>query len=379
MPIPQHCCAVKLRIEEAAYPPDLPFSRGIQSFRELQKHSADQGDRRLLLAISKVFYNGPAWNAGVKTNDVIDEIDGESTASKNLKETVEQLRGEAGSELTMVVRQPDSNEPRTLTITRGRVFIPTVEGHRQISPGEWEYTIESASDIALIRIKKIGPSTLHELRQVETKLRGEDIRGIVLDLRSGGGLLHDLVMVADSLLDGGMIGHVRSLDEVKTYEARPGTLFRNLPMAVLIAKVAATDRVFLTAALQDQGRAIVVGERTNGETYVNSLVPIPGRDEKIRLAVAVAHRGDGTPLLARPSKSSGLVRIQATKKSTTEKRLPNFIEPDFRVPFKLHATGEVTSGPPQSNDDPMLAKAIEVLRGTKAQAQSGPQQDSVSG
>jgi hypothetical protein len=150
-------------------------------------------------------------------------------------------------------------------------------------------------------------------------------------------------------------------------------------MAVLIAKVAATDRVFLTAALQDRGRAIVVGERTNGETYVNSLVPIPGRDEKIRLAVAVAHRGDGTPLLARPSKSSGLVRIQATKKSTREKRLPNFIEPDFRVPFKLHATGEVTSGPPQSNDDPMLAKAIEVLRDTKTQAQSGPQQDSVSG
>ena len=86
--------------------------------------------------------------------------------------------------------------------------------------------MESAKDIALIRIKSIGPSTLHELRKVEAKLRSENIRGIVLDLRFGGGLLHDLVMVADSLLDGGVIGHVRSLDSVKTYEARPGALFR---------------------------------------------------------------------------------------------------------------------------------------------------------
>ena len=68
----------------------------------------------------------------------------------------------------------------------------------------------------------------------------------MLDLRFGGGLLHDLVMVADSLLDGGVIGHVRSLDSVKTYEARPGALFQNLPMAVLIAQRAATDRVILT-------------------------------------------------------------------------------------------------------------------------------------
>ena len=333
-------------------------------------------EQEKLPTITRVFYNGPAWKAGVQVDDIIVEIDSETTASLKLQNVVEMLRGEENSEVEVVVRQPDSKELRRLTIERGRVFIPTVEGHRQISAGEWDYTIESAEDIALLRIKNIGPSTLHELRQVETKLRGQNIRGIILDLRFGGGLLHDLVMVADSLLDGGVIGHVRSLDAVKTYEARPGALFQNIPMAVLIAEHAATDRVFLTAALQDRNRAIIIGERTSGKTYVNQFVPIPDRDEKIRLAVAVAQRGDGTPLLGNRPHWSPATHFQVTEATERKRSLPRFIVPDHLVHARLHGNSDKAPDPPPLADNPMLAKAIEVLRHTASRApSSAPQED----
>ncbi len=332
---------------------------------------SNQEERRPQIA--KVFYNAPAWKAGVRFGDVILEIDGKDTASKKLSQVVQELRGEDGSEVTIVVRQPDSQKSRTLTITLGRVFIPSVQGFLEKSEGEWQYTIDSAKEIALIRIVSVGPSTLHELRQAEAKLRREDIRGIVLDLRGGSGTLHEIIMVADSLLDGGVIGHIRSLDSVKKHEARPGALFHNIPMAVLVAKYTSAGNVFLTAALQDHERAIVVGEPTTGETYVRSIMTVPGRNNKIVMATAVMLRGDGTPLLVTRGRSSQVLNVQDAKSAKQKKRL-GFIMPDHVV--ITNAAGTPRSK--QSGDDPILAKAIEVLRSAAAQAPSRPKNENVA-
>lgn len=330
-----------------------------------------------LLSIPKVFYEGPAWKAGVKANDLILEIDGEATEYKDMARLVKQLRGEEGSEVTLVVRQPDS-EPRELRIIRGVTFIPTVEGSRQISEGQWQYTVGLDKDIALLRIKSIGPSTLHELRKVEAKLRGKEIRGIVLDLRGGGGMLHDTVMLADQLLDGGTIGYVRTVDSVRKYEARPGCLFKNIPMAVLIAEHSQTDRVFLTAALQDQKRAVVVGEPTSNANYVNGNISISGGDQ-IRLAIGVTQRGDGTTLLRRKVlRRTSTVRVAVAPKATERvKKRPGFIVPDYVVRF--------SPVPPSRSaqkkvrvPDPILAKAIDVLRNSDAQAQPSAKKEAVS-
>ena len=322
-----------------------------------------------LPAISKVFLHGPAWRAGIKTSDLILEIEGKATESKSLRDVVEQLRGEEGSKVTVVVRQPDAEESRTLIVTRGRVFIPTVEGHREISEGKWQYTVDSAKDVALLRVNSIGPSTLHELRQIESVLRQQqDVRGIILDLRNGGGLLHDTVMVADSLLDGGTIGFVRSLDSVKKYEANPGALFRDLPMVVLIGQIAGADRVFLTAALQDNDRAIVVGQATTNETYVNQFVSVPGRDESLRVATGVLQRGNGTPLRRNPRYVQFATRLEAANlqlvqsRPEARKRAP-FIAPDHLV----------TAAGAYSPTDGMVDKALEVLRAEIKQRKSESQ------
>ena len=322
--------------------------------------------------MSKVFYNGPAWRSGARTRDVIFEINGKSTENKDLRKIVEELRGEEGSDVTMELKQPDAEESRTLTITRGRVFIPTVVGVREKDEGQWQFTIESASDIALLRIKSIGPSTLHELRQAATKLREKNIRGVILDLRESGGILHDTVMVADSLLDGGNIGSVRSQDSVTKHEARPGALFDGLPMAVLTIKHMGPGSTYLTAALQDNERAVVVGEATAIVPYVSVMLPVPGRSEQLRLATGVLLRGDGTPLLATSTSSRAIPRVDV-ETLTKKKRRPGFIVPDHVVPARARLGGK------GSTTDSMIAKAIEVLQNAANEKFAAPTNEKASG
>ncbi len=311
-----------------------------------------------LTQIKRVFYNGPAWKAGVSSLDLIIEVDGEPMISRDLAEVVEALRGESGSDVEVVVRQPNSKELRRLKMTRGRVFIPTVEGFREGSDGQWQYTLDSARDIALLRFKRIGPSTMHELRQAAAKFRRQDVHGIVIDLREGGGILHDIVMVADSLIDGGTIGHTRSLDNSIKHEAHSGDVFDGLPMAILVGNRTSAGNVFLAAALQDSHRAIVVGEPTVGESYVSSFVSIPGRDDQLSLATSVMLRADGTPLL-----SSRFPMLPLVEDAETSRKLPGFIMPDHIV----HHLPKRESSHNDQRVDPMLVKAIEVLKTGESQ------------
>eukprot|EP00913_Durusdinium_trenchii_P022799 g21403.t1 len=244
------------------------------------------------------FYNGPAWKAGVKSGDLILAIDGKDTRTMSLADVVKLLRGGDGTVVEMKVRQPDAQDIRTLKITRGVAFIPTVAGYRQISAGKWQFRVEKSQGLAYIRINSIGSSTLHELRQVERQLRGKGVRGILLDLRYGGGTLHDIVMVADALLDGKVIGRVQTGQSVKTHKSRPGALFAGLPLAVLLDRTASSGREFLAAALQDGRAAVVVGEPTSGDGVVRRAIPIPGWNHSMVIAVGTLQRGDGTPLRA---------------------------------------------------------------------------------
>jgi C-terminal peptidase prc len=297
--------------------------------------------------ISKVFYNGPAWKAGAKSMDQIVEIDGKSTAKMKMNQVLEALRGEAGTQVAMLVQQPKpvkrpvDEATRQLIVTRGRIFLPTIEGYRLVSEGQWKYSIDADPKVALIRLTQIGPSTLHELRRAETALRDEGVLRVILDLRIGGALLHDVVMVADALIDDAVIGHVRSLDGRTTHTAQPGVMFQDMTMAVLTSRFTSAGHVFLAAAaLQDSGRAEVFGERTPGNTYVKSLIDIPDRDEQITIATAVMERADGTQLLV-PSNRSAEISIASMERLGMQKKTKRtgFILPNHEVTGKAIRAG----------------------------------------
>lgn len=333
-------------------------------------------------AIRKPFFNGPAWKAGAKANDVILKIDGKSTAKMPLREVVRLLRGKKGSLVELVVRQPKAKETRKLKITRNVAFIPTVEGHRETAPGTWQFQVDSAKQLAYLRINRIGSSTLHELRQAETQLRGQKIRGVVLDLRFGGGTLHDIEIVADALLGKGTIGRVRSGDSIKTHKCSGGKrrpLFAGLPMAVLVDRHSSSGREYLAAALQDNRKAIVVGEPTPGDGFVRTAVPIPGDDRAIVFAVGELQRADGTPLRATVRATRGPVPFRA-KSDRTRKHVAGGVVPDHIVRIPEGRRRELITAHSYTHPelttparDPVLAKAVDVLNAESFRADSKEQ------
>ena len=126
-------------------------------------------------------------------------------------------------------------------------------------------------------------------------------------------------------------------------------------MVVLTSRFTSAGHVFLVAALQDSGRAVVVGERTPGNTYVRSLIDIPGRDEQVTLATAVMERADGTPLLVPPGQRSAIPRIELEKLALERKRKTGFILPDHEV-----SGGAVPRGRDYKNDQ-IIKTAIDVI------------------
>src|SRR5262249_3214046 len=229
---------------------------------------------------------GTARQAGIRSGDIIEEVDGKDTHDRPLKQVVDLLRGEEGTTVRVKVRQPDSKNSRSYALKRAKVPFQHVFGYRRVSADEWSYRVEPNLPIAYLRMDSPVSSTLHELRQAERKLRAEGFRAVVIDLRTyGGGLVSHVALVADGLLDGGVMWkiHGAGTSPPTEYRADRECLFRNWPMVVLIDSRMSISDALIAAELQDHKRAILVGEPTKVSGYVSTVVELPG--EKLALVI----------------------------------------------------------------------------------------------
>jgi C-terminal peptidase prc len=296
---------------------------------------------------------GPAHVAGLKADDLILEVDGQSTRDEPLQKVLDRLRGLEGSQLTVVVRQP-GGEPRTYKLTRSVIPFESVLGFRRAGEDGWDYRPDPKEPIGYLWVPAVRSSTLHELRQAEQRLRAEGARALVLDLRfsHGDGLLHHAVLLADGLLDSGVLfRHCDKSGQVKEYKADRECLFRGWPLAVLVnGSIADNCQGAVLAALQDNGRAVLVGEATKCDGFVNSMVRLPAVHQG-----AVVFR---TGRLERVAKERGWPVqpdhvVPLTKEQ--EKAVHQWMSLKQRVPQPPAADLE----PPT---DPQLARAVELLR-----------------
>jgi carboxyl-terminal processing protease len=253
------------------------------------------------------FPGGPARKAGMKAGDLILEVDG-APATGGIARVVQMLRGEDGTDVTVAVRQPDAEEPRTYTMTRGIVPFQTAVGYRRASEEDWSFRPAGDEPVAYVRLSSLRASTLHELRRLEARLQKEGNRALVLDLRfCVGGHMPSAAMVADGLLDGGVMWRVRDgQDRVKEYKADRDCLFRGWPVVVLVNY--ALDGLggeLVAAALQDNGRAKLVGEAPRPqEAYVKTLVTLPDGLGTVDMRTAVVERAP-RPEARPPERPSG--------------------------------------------------------------------------
>jgi C-terminal processing protease CtpA/Prc len=179
--------------------------------------------------------------------------------------------------VTFTVRQPGSKENRTLKMIRAVVPFTSWEGFRRVSEEAWSFRVDPDVPVGYLNLKDIKASTLLELRKLEPLIRGQGVRALVLDLRwtDGPDMTH-AAQVADGLLDGGVLWTVRDVQgRPKEYKADRDCLFRDMPLAVLVGEQTGPMARAVAAALQDNHRAVLVGQPCGGPVYATSLVELP--------------------------------------------------------------------------------------------------------
>ena len=228
----------------------------------------------------------PAFRAGLKAGDLIVALDGEPVYGKSLNEAVSLMRGEIGTEISLRVVRDATGETFDVTIERAK--IPDVSVLSRLEAG----------NVGFIRISNFTARTGEELVAVVEDLIGEaqtPLAGFVLDLRSNpGGVLASAVAVANTFLDTGDIVSTRKRDGNidQTFVARRGDLIAGLPLVVLIDGGSASASEIVAAALQDNGRALIMGQRSFGKGSVQELYRL-GPDSALKLTVARYYSPDG--------------------------------------------------------------------------------------
>jgi carboxyl-terminal processing protease len=331
-------------------------------------------DKEKRTAIFEVFEGGPAARAGIKKGDLIEEIDGVDAGGPEVAKVTDRIRGPEGTDVTLRVRQPGSKESRTYRMTRQALPHPTIEGLTKIRPGEWDFRIAGAAMIGYLKFSEIVASTPHELRQIAKRLEAAGIKAVVLDFRHANrSEVHPTVLVADALLDEGIIGRMRTAEGATTYRAEPDALFHGWPMAVLVDQTTRESMEWLAASLQDHKRATIVGAETRGQPYVSSWVAVgDGASWWIQMATGVLERADGRPIgtgtgLSGANPSS---RMPAVGGQTQQARggvvpevvvaAPEHPRPAAAASSEAHTKASEPARAPEK--DRSLEKAVEILR-----------------
>lgn len=318
-----------------------------------------KNDKEKLAQIVIPFPGGPARKAGARPGDLIVEVDGKSMEGLPLLKVVESLQGEEGTKVSMTVRQPDENKTRLLPMVRSVIPFTSVHGYRRTGEESWSFSVEPSCAISYLSLDEIKISTLLELRKIEPLLRSEGMKALVLDLRfTRGDDLRHAALVADGLIDGGVLWRVRDrLGRSKEYKADRDCLFRDVPIVVLVGEYTGSMAAIVAAAFQNRGRAIIVGDVPKAELTVTSLVHLPQESGAVLLRTGRVERAE----LPAATEQQRLAAAQ------------NHLLPDHPVAIERKEVGAVAdwmheqeSPEPKADakppSDPQLNKAIALLR-----------------
>ncbi len=233
----------------------------------------------------------PAYRAGLQPGDLISHIDGEQVLGMTLNEAVDRMRGPINSPIVITILRESEPAPFDVRLIRDLVKIRSVRWHTE-------------GEIGYLRITSFNeqtePGVIEGIREMREEI-GEDMKGLVLDLRNNpGGLLDQAVAVSDAFLDQGEIVSTRGRrgDSAQRFNAEAGDLIADMPMVVLINGGSASASEIVAGALQDHRRAIILGTRSFGKGSVQTIIPLPGNGA-MRLTTARYYTPSGRSIQVR--------------------------------------------------------------------------------
>ncbi|MCT0216488.1 PDZ domain-containing protein [Synechococcus sp. CS-1330] len=253
---------------------DDPYTRFLdpREFKEMQiDTSGELSGVGIQLSLDKETKNlvvvspidgSPASRAGVQPKDVIVAIDGKSTKGMSTEDAVKLIRGQAGTTVTLTLKR--KAQILEVPLTRERIELHAVD--HQIN------TSADGVKVGYIRLKQFNATATKDMRQAVKDLEAKGAQGYVLDLRSNpGGLLMASVEIARQWLNEGTIVSTKTRDGIQDVKRANGRALTNKPMVVLVNEGSASASEILSGALQDNNRAVLVGQKTFGKGLVQSV------------------------------------------------------------------------------------------------------------
>jgi carboxyl-terminal processing protease len=238
------------------------------------------------IVIVSTFRDTAAEKAGLQSGDVILKVDGVDTRGWTSQKAALTIRGPKGTEVVLSIRHPDGDEQEykliRSTVQVSTVFTSPPGGVLRTSAGQ------QVNNLGYIQIDEFSRRTAQELDDALKAHIANGVQGLIIDVRNnGGGLLSTTLSAVDLFLDRGTIVIQRDGDgRERTYSANNGQSAANLPVVVLQNRFSASASEILAAALRDNGRATIVGEKSFGKGTVNTARDL---DNGAALYVSIAH------------------------------------------------------------------------------------------
>lgn len=315
----------------------------------------------------------PAARAGLQAGDLIIKLDDSPVKGMTLRDAVKRMRGEPGTSITLTVLRKGNDKPFTVKITREVIKVRSVKVKRV---GE--------GDVVYVRITNFQETTGPMLaEQLKRETRDGEIKGLVLDLRNDpGGLLHAAIGVSAAFLPEEALvvktkgrlpdtqrayharaeDYLRGSDEQRDYLANWPEMFRTVPMVVLINAGSASASEIVAGALQDHGRAKLLGEKSFGKGSVQTILPL-NDGTALKLTTALYYTPSGRSIQAEGIEPDFVVpeRENGKRKALREADLQGHIELDAKGQIRRPAAstqpngnaggGEGADADTQSNDE----------------------------
>ena len=340
-----------------------------------------------ILTVVAPLEDTPADKAGILANDQILKIDDQPTQDMSLMDAVQKMRGAKGTKVKLTIIRKGERKPLDFDVVRDIISIQSVKS-RSLEPG-----------YGYVRISSFQSGTSSDLRKALDQLESENpgMQGLVLDLRNDpGGLLDQAVEVSDEFLDEGLIVYTggRLESQKMRFEAHKNTKPHSYPIVVLVNSGSASASEIVAGALQDQKRAIIMGEQTFGKGSVQTVIPL-NDGSALRLTTSLYYTPSGRSIQAKGITPDILVKREIPKTEdgnpgddmlrVREKDLnrhmenpkadrpgtskPDTSKPDTSKPDASKQEGTQLDPKKLAEQDNQVRRALDLLKGYKIMAQ----------
>ena len=240
------------------------------------------------LKVESPIEDTPAFKAGLKPNDKILEIDGESTINLSTNDCVNKLKGKEGTKVKVKVYRESTKETFEVELTRAVINLKYVK----------QKMLED--NIGLVRLTQFGDGVGVDVQKAIEDLQSQGMKGLVLDLRfNPGGSLAEAIKIASLFIKEGTIVSIKDKQGKEEVYKRQGKYLGDFPLVILINEGSASASEIVAGAIKDTKRGILVGEKSYGKGSVQNLIPLPsGAGIKLTMAlyytpsgISIHHKG----------------------------------------------------------------------------------------